>query len=154
MFNNSERVIDKLEAAIEAANRIQQVNSNAQNITDTIAKFDGLKGEVEILVIDVNKAGRLLTRHVLIFCAGCFLITAAAGFFAGYYAFTKSFENTVIQTTLNNLAEKDIEFSQKHQNFNKALQAGVEFYSNALVLPKNVAININEQGQTGYWYTN
>lgn len=155
IFNSVEALSDELKQAVKAANHVQQVNSNAKNITDTIAKFDGLKQQVDKVIVDVNTASTFFSKKTYIALASALLVSTLLGIGGGYFVFIKTMQTSVLQAQINELTKAQLAFAEKNYYIQRAIDHGVKFSSSSVILPiQSDKIQRTEDGRAGYWYTN
>jgi len=153
LFNSVEVLTEQLKQAVISANHIQEVNSNAKNITDTIHTFEGLKEDVDQVIVDVNKASAFCSKKTYIGLASVLILSILIGLGSGYFMFVKTIQTSVLQTQINELVQAKTDFAEQKRFIKKALDNGVIFYDNAVILPvPKDEIKNNSKGKVGYWY--
>ena len=77
--------------------RIEKINTDSENITTVIKKFNAIEGRADKKIDDINSATKLFNKNIYIALACTFLFTSLSGSVSGYIFFKEELQTKVFE---------------------------------------------------------
>ncbi len=142
IFNEVEELKDRLKETIQAAERLKDMNSDAQNVKALIQQFSNLDALTKRKIDDINKAAKFFVGQTYAALAITFIACSAIGVAVGYLGSQKAFATYIEQSVLRDrtaaLVNEELRIEQEKQQIAlcyKAQENHVKFFNNAVELP-------------------
>ncbi|MCF7971162.1 MAG: hypothetical protein K9L22_08380 [Methylococcaceae bacterium] len=161
IFEEVSLLTDQLNAAIQSANKLADLNADSNNVTQIIRQFESLNTLVDARIEDVNRTTKVFSKNVYMAVGLVFLIALIMGSGLGYFLAQKAFiryvQDDLIKEQAQAIVRSNTAIEKEWGAINGAKIArnnGVIFYKNGIIIPaKKESLQEEKNNKTAYIYT-
>jgi len=115
--------------------RIEKINTDSENITTVINKFNAIEALTDKKLDAINSVTKLYNENIYLALIATFIFTATIGGCVGYFFIKEQMQASVFLNELKKVTDLRLKFEAEQSMLMLAKRNGIEFLKEGLVLP-------------------